>query len=241
MSLALSAVPLALLAGVLSVLSPCVWPLVPIVMGSAAAAGWAGPLALAAGLSLAFALAGTVLSFALISLGLDPELFRFLAAALLVVVAVPLLVPRAGLWLNGVLSRLTAGFNPARGATSSSWPAQFGVGLLLGLVWLPCVGPTLGAAIALASLGQKMLQSFVVMLAFGIGIGIGTAAALLAAGLLSARALHRFRPQMLAGAGAGKRWLGVMLLMLGGLVLSGIDKRLEAWAVGWLRGRRVSK
>ena len=230
MSLALSAVPLALLAGVLSVLSPCVWPLVPIVMGSAAGAGRAGPLALAAGLSLAFALAGTVLSFALISLGLDPELFRFLAAALLVVVAVPLLVPRAGLWLNGVLSRLTAGFNPASGATTSSWPAQFGVGLLLGLVWLPCVGPTLGAAIALASLGQKMLQSFVVMLAFGIG----TAAALLAAGLLSARALHRFRPQMLAGAGAGKRWLGVMLLMLGGLVLSGIDKRLEAWAVGWL-------
>lgn len=230
MSLALSAVPLALLAGVLSVLSPCVWPLVPIVMGSAAGAGWAGPLALAAGLSLAFALAGTVLSFALISLGLDPELFRFLAAALLVVVAVPLLVPRAGLWLNGVLSRLTAGFNPASGATTSSWPAQFGVGLLLGLVWLPCVGPTLGAAIALASLGQKMLQSFVVMLAFGIG----TAAALLAAGLLSARALQRFRPQMLAGAGAGKRWLGVMLLMLGGLVLSGIDKRLEAWAVGWL-------
>lgn len=230
MSLALSAVPLALLAGVLSVLSPCVWPLVPIVMGSAAGAGRAGPLALAAGLSLAFALAGTVLSFALISLGLDPELFRFLAAALLVVVAVPLLVPRAGLWLNGVLSRLTAGFNPASGATSSSWPAQFGIGLLLGLVWLPCVGPTLGAAIALASLGQKMLQSFVVMLAFGIG----TAAALLAAGLLSARALHRFRPQMLAGAGAGKRWLGVMLLMLGGLVLSGIDKRLEAWAVGWL-------
>ena len=230
MSLELSAVPLALLAGVLSVLSPCVWPLVPIVMGSAAGAGRAGPLALAAGLSLAFALAGTVLSFALISLGLDPELFRFLAAALLVVVAVPLLVPRAGLWLNGVLSRLTAGFNPASGATTSSWPAQFGVGLLLGLVWLPCVGPTLGAAIALASLGQKMLQSFVVMLAFGIG----TAAALLAAGLLSARALHRFRPQMLAGAGAGKRWLGVMLLMLGGLVLSGIDKRLEAWAVGWL-------
>ena len=219
MTLELGAIPLALLAGVLSVLSPCVWPLVPIVMGSAAGAGRAGPLALAAGLSIAFALAGTVLSFALISLGLDPELFRFMAAALLVVVAVPLLIPRAGLWLNAVLSRLTAGFNTASGEASTAWPAQFGVGLLLGMVWLPCVGPTLGAAIALASLGQKMLQSFVVMLAFGIG----TAAALLAAGLLSARALHRFRPQMLAGAGAGKRWLGVMLLLLGGLVLSGLD------------------
>ena len=230
MTLELSAIPLALLAGVLSVLSPCVWPLVPVVMGSAADGGRAGPLALAAGLSVAFALAGTVLSFALISLGLDPELFRFLAAALLVVVAVPLLIPSAGLWLNGVLSRLMAGFNTSGGAVSSSWQAQFGVGLLLGLVWLPCVGPTLGAAIALASLGQKMLHSFVVMLAFGVG----TAAALLAAGLLSARVLQGFRPQMLAGAAAGKRWLGAMLLILGVLVLSGIDKRVEAWAVGWL-------
>ena len=230
MTLALSAIPLALLAGVLSILSPCVWPLVPIVMGSAAGVGRAGPLALAAGLSVAFALAGTVLSFALISLGLDPELFRFLAAALLVVVAVPLLIPPAGMWLNGMLSRLTAGFATGGAMAAGSWQAQFGVGLLLGLVWLPCVGPTLGAAIALASLGQKMLQSFVVMLAFGVG----TAAALLAAGWVSAVALQRLRPQMLAGAVAGKRWLGGMLLVLGALVLTGIDKQLEAWALGWL-------
>jgi cytochrome c biogenesis protein CcdA len=230
LTLELSAIPLALIAGVLSVLSPCVWPLVPIVMGSAANAGRTGPLALAAGLSVSFALAGTVLSFALLSLGLDPELFRFVAAALLVVVALPLLVPRAGLWLNMALSRFTAGFDNGGGATVSSGPAQFGVGMLLGLVWLPCVGPTLGAAIALASLGQKMLHSFVVMLAFGIG----TAGALLAAGLLSAKLLQRLRPRLLNSAGSGKRWLGITLLLLGLLVLTGIDKQMEAWAVDWL-------
>ncbi len=237
MTLELSALPLALLAGVLSVLSPCVWPLVPIVMGSAAGAGRSGPLALAAGLSVSFALAGTLLSFALISLGLDPELFRYVAATLLVVVAIPLLVPRAGHWLNARLSLLTGRIDTSGAdAAASSVAGQFGVGLLLGLVWLPCVGPTLGAAIALASLGQKLLQSFVVMLAFGIG----TAAALLAAGLVSARVLQRWRPQMLAGSGAGKRWLGVTLLILGLLVLTGIDKRLEAWAVAWLPSWAVS-
>ncbi len=230
MTLDAGAILLAFLAGVLGVLSPCVWPLVPIVMGSAAGSGRAGPLALAAGLSLAFALAGTVLSFALISLGLDPESFRFVAAALLVLVSVPLLVPRAGEWLTVALSRFTAGLDPGRAGTTTAWPAQFGVGMLLGLVWLPCVGPTLGAAIALASLGQAMIQSFIVMLAFGIG----TAAVLLAAGLLSARALQRLRPQVLQRAGSGKRFLGTALLVLGLLVLSGVDKRLEAWALGWL-------
>ena len=229
MTLEVSAIPLALLAGVLSVLSPCVWPLVPIVMGSAAGAGRAGPLALTAGLSIAFALAGTVLSFALISLELDPELFRFVAAALLILVALPLLIPWLGQRLNALLSGFASGFGGGSG-TGSSASAQFGVGMLLGLVWLPCVGPTLGAAIALASLGQQLLQSFIVMLAFGIG----TAATLLAAGLVSAQALKRVRPQLLASADAGKRWLGVMLLVLGGMVLSGVDKQLEAWAVGWL-------
>lgn len=236
MTLEATAIPLALLAGALSVLSPCVWPLVPIVMGSAAGAGRSGPFALAAGLSVAFALAGTALSFALVSLGLDPELFRIVAAWLLLVVALPLLVPRAGLWLNRALARFTAGVDTARAGSGASWQGQFGVGLLLGLVWLPCVGPTLGAAIALASLGQQMLQAFAVMLAFGIG----TAAVLLAAGFASAGVLRRVRPGLLAGAGAGRRLLGWTLLALGLLVLLGIDKRIEAWALGWLPDWAVS-
>lgn len=230
MTLEFGSLSLAFAAGVLSVLSPCVWPLVPIVMGSAAGAGRTGPLALAAGLSLAFALAGTVLSFALVSLGLDPELFRYVAATLLVVVALALVVPRFGQWLNVSLSRLTAGLDTHGSAAGDGWAAQFMVGLLLGLVWLPCVGPTLGAAIALASLGQQFLHSFIVMLSFGIG----TALTLLAAGVASVGVLRRLRPTLLAAAGAGKRWLGWALLVLAALVLSGFDKRLEAWAVNWL-------
>ena len=230
MTLELTAMPLALIAGVLSIVSPCVWPLVPIVMGSAAGAGRAGPLALAAGLSLSFAIAGTLLSFALVSLGLDPELFRYVAATLLLLVAVILLVPQAGSWMTRQLSRFTSGFGAGNQPAGSGWPAQFGVGMLLGLVWLPCVGPTLGAAIALASLGQEMVQAFFVMLAFGIG----TAAALTIAGLASAGLLKSMRPKVLAGAGSGKRWLGIALLVLGLMVMTGVDKQLEAWAVGWI-------
>jgi len=230
MTIELGTLPLAFAAGVLSVLSPCVWPLVPIVMGSAAGAGRGGPIALALGLSVAFALAGTLLSFALVSLGLDPELFRYIAAVLLIVVAVLLLVPRLGSWVTNALSRLTASHAPSGANEAGGWWGQFSVGLLLGLVWLPCVGPTLGAAIALASLGQALVEAFLVMFAFGIG----TAATLLVAGLASAGALKRLRPGLLAGAAAGKRWLGWAVLVLGVLVLSGWDKRLEAWAVGWL-------
>lgn len=235
MSLELSSLPLAWAAGMLSILSPCVWPLVPAVMASSATGGRSGPWFLALGLSLSFALAGTLLTLALLTLDLDPELFRYVGAILLGLVALVLLLPRAGDWLSFRLSRFTAGVDPGPSAGGAG-TAQFGVGALLGLVWLPCVGPTLGAAIALASLGQDLGAAFAVMLAFGLG----TAAVLLFAGLASARMLARMRPATLGTAVAGKKLLGWTLLVLALLVLTGLDKSLEAWALGVLPDWAVS-
>jgi cytochrome c-type biogenesis protein len=88
-------------------------------------------------------------------------------------------------------------------------------------------GFALGAAIVLASMGQDMGVAFVVMLAYGVG----TAGVLLLAGVLSVRALARWRSGLMKGGGFGKRLLGWTLLLLGGLVLTGLDKYLEAMAV----------
>jgi len=232
-TLELTAVPLAFFAGVLGVLSPCVWPLVPVVTSSAALNGRSGPVWLALGLSLAFAGAGTALTWVLVTTGTDPEFFRYVAASLILALAALLLIPRLADGATSLLSRASARLGTGRWAQApraTSAPGQFAVGALLGVVWLPCVGPTLGAAIGLASLGQRMSLAFVVMLAYGVG----TAGVLLAAGLLSGRLLARWRPRMMAGGRFGKQLLGGTLLLLGLLVLSGVDKTLEALAVDWL-------
>ncbi len=226
MSLDLASIPLALLAGVVGILSPCVWPLVPLIMSSAATSGRSGQVFLALGLAVSFAVAGTFLTLLLLNLGLDPDGFRVVAAVLLLLIGAALFWPVLGDRISQGLSRLTAsvGWNP----TGHQGPAgQVGVGALLGLVWLPCVGPTLGAAIALASLGQDMAMAFVVMLTFGIG----TAATLLAAALVSGSVLSRWRPGLMAGAVRGKQILGALLLLLGIMVLTGFDKVLETWAL----------
>lgn len=230
MTIDVASVPLAAAAGALGILSPCVWPLVPVVMSSAATGGRSGPWWLAAGLGLSFALAGTLLSGLLVSAGIDPGLFRIFSAVLLVAVALVILVPAWGDRLALSLSRLSARFAPSATSGSTSGFGQFGVGALLGFVWLPCVGPTLGAAIALASVGQDLGLVFLVMASFGFG----TALALLVAGRLSARVLTRLRPRIGARAGLGKRALGWTLLLLGGLVLTGFDKTLESLVVGYL-------
>jgi cytochrome c-type biogenesis protein len=227
MTLELAAIPLALIAGVFGVLSPCVWPLVPVVTSSAATSGRSGPVYLAAGLSISVAVAGTLLTLLLVSTGLDPELFRYVAAAMLIGIALVMLVQALNDRVTMRLSVITSRFDRGGREGASSAPGQFGVGALLGVVWLPCVGPTLGAAIALASMGQSMSMAFVVMLAYGIG----TAGVLLLAGVVSSRVLARWRPGMMSAGGLGKKVLGATLLVLGLLVLTGMDKFLEALAV----------
>ncbi len=236
MGLEFTAVPLALLAGVLGVLSPCVWPLVPVVMSSASMSGRSGPLWLAGGMSLSFAVAGTVLTFILVQAGIDPELFRYVAAVLLIGASAFLLVSFLKDWASQTLSRGLARFGVGQGGGRDpgtvSPVGQFGMGALLGVVWLPCVGPTLGAAIALASVGQSMPMAFVVMLAYGIG----TAGVLLAAGLASESALRRWRGGGVRSGAWGSRVLGGTLLVLGVAVLFGLDKWVETQAVRLLPG-----
>ena len=85
---------LAFAAGVLSILSPCVLPILPIVLGAAASEHRWGPAMLAAGLAISFVTIGLFAATVGYSIGLDSELFRNVAAALMIAVGLVLLVPR---------------------------------------------------------------------------------------------------------------------------------------------------
>ncbi len=224
----LSAVLFATLAGLLSTLSPCVLPLIPIVLGTAASEHRYGPLALAIGLALSFTLVGLFVATIGFSLGLDAGLFRTVGGALLLATGFVLLVPRlqagvalaAGPAANWTEQRL-GGFN------ATGLRGQFAVGLLLGVVWAPCVGPTLGAASIMAARGENLGQVALTMAAFGIGAAVP----LLLIGTLSRAALHRWRGRMLAAGSGAKQLLGAALVAVGLLIVTGLDKSLEATLV----------
>ena len=92
--MAFGALALAFVAGVLSILSPCVLPILPIVLGAAASEHRWGPVVLAMGLAVSFVAIGLFVATVGYSIGLDTELFRNVAAALMIAVGVILLVPR---------------------------------------------------------------------------------------------------------------------------------------------------
>jgi cytochrome c biogenesis protein CcdA len=222
-------------AGSLSVLSPCVLPLVPILIGSAASAHRRGPLALAAGLTLSFAVLGALLASAGAGLGLEQTVFRNIAALMLLGFGVLLLSSglqeRFAVAASGVSS---AGQGVLARLTLDGLSGQFVLGLLLGVVWSPCVGPTLGATITLASQGEQLAQVILVMALFGLGAGLP----LVILGSLSREAMLRLRGKLLAAGQQGKKALGAVMLLLGGFILTGLDKRFEAWvldvAPAWL-------
>jgi cytochrome c-type biogenesis protein len=220
-----SALALAFVAGLLSILSPCVLPLVPIVLGAAVAAHAFGAFALAAGLAISFTLLGLLLALVGFGLGIDAGIFRMAAAAIMIALGAVLLVPA---WQ----ARLAAAGGPVAGwadqrlggFASSGLAGQFAIGLLLGAVWSPCVGPTLGAASLLASQGRDLPQVGLTMAVFGIGAGVP----LVLLGLLSRASLMRVRSGLLSAGKLGKGLLGAAFILIGAAIVSGTDKKIEA-------------
>jgi len=226
MNFGLATYALGLLAGALSTLSPCVLPLVPVLVASAVNAHRWGALALGAGLVVSFTLVGIFLATLGASLGLDPDTFRTAGAVILMLFGVILLVPR----LQDGFARAAAGLGNSGNQLLSrislqGLPGQFAIGTVLGVVWSPCVGPTLGAAATLASQGRNLGQIGLLMLIFGIG----AAAPLVVLGSVSRAGMLKIRGRLLRTGQWGKQLFGLVMLILGVLIATGIDKSVEAW------------
>ncbi len=216
---------LAFLAGLLSILSPCVLPLLPLVLGAAASEHRLGPAALASGLAVSFVAIGLFVATIGFAIGLDVGVFRTVAAVMLVLIGLVLMIPAAQTRFSVAASPIGDWAERRFGGFSTAGLAgQFGVGLLLGAVWSPCVGPTLGAASLLASQGQNLGAVALTMLVFGFGAALP----LLLLGSLSREVLMRWRDRMM-GLGKGlKAALGLVLVLTGMMIATGLDKRAEA-------------
>lgn len=206
-------------------MSPCVLPLLPILIGSAIGQHRNGPLMLALGVGLSFTLAGVLLASIGLYLGFNQGWLRDVAAVVLVLFGAVLV----STWLQHRFATATTGLSRAgdslvRRLSVNGLPGQFALGSILGLVWAPCVGPTLGAAITIASQGRALAQVALVMLIFGIGAALPLAVL----GKVSRGTMLRMRANLNETGIFGKCVLGIVLIIFGGSILAGFDKGLEA-------------
>jgi len=218
----------AALAGVLSILSPCVLPILPILLASASSQHRFGPWALAGGLALSFAVIGTTIAWLGASLSLDPTIFRTIGAIMLGIFGVILL--SAGLQQR--FASATGGISNAGHVLLSRLDlegikGQLVIGLVLGVVWSPCVGPTLGAAVTLASQSTHLLQVSLIMAIFGLGAAVPV----ILLSLVSRGLLSKNRQRLAVVSKYGKLVMGGALVAVSLAMLSGVDKRVEIYLV----------
>lgn len=228
MTFGIASYGLGLLAGILSTLSPCVLPIVPILLGSALNAHPRAPLALAAGLAISYAIIGTALAWAGSALGLDTSIFRDVGAAMLGILGIVLISTH----LQERFAAATSGIGNAGNDLIARMHldglgGQFAIGWVLGIVWSPCVGPTLGAAIVLASQGSNLPEVALLMGTFGLGAALPV----VVLAYLSRSTMLKMRGRLMTAGKTGKVILGTLMILIALLILSGGDKVFEAWLV----------
>lgn len=189
---------IGLLAGLVTGISPCILPVVPVVF---AAGTSRRPLRIVAGLIVSFSAFTLLGTWLLSSLGLPQDLLRNVGLVVLVVVALGLIFPTLGHQLERPFAHLAKNRAPAEGG-------GFVLGLSLGVLYVPCAGPVLAAITVVGSSHRIGLDAVLLTVAFAIGATIPLLAFAYAGQGLATR-LTAVRTH----AGATRKVAGVVLLL----------------------------
>ena len=217
----------AFVSGVITILSPCILPVLPIVLAGGSSGGKARPFGVISGFVVSFSFFTLALSAIVQALGVPADAMRYVAIALIVLFGAVMLVPRLREAFDVAVSRAVSRGSGRAGGLSPSKPrAGFlggvPVGLSLGLVWTPCVGPIMASVISLA-LTQKVDGGSVLVT---VAYTLGTAIPMLAI-MLGGRALIARVPGLSKNAGAIQRVFGVVMILMGVALAFQWDRQVQ--------------
>jgi cytochrome c-type biogenesis protein len=211
---------LAFLSGGLTVLSPCVLPILPLLLGRSLKSHLLGPLVLVTGLVGGFALTGSLLGFTASWLSEFTNFLRSAAIALLLGLGVLAIFPN---WSYRLLSLLPFR-NWVKGSTPLGLMGEFWLGTQLGLLWTPCAGPVLGSIFVLAAVNQQVMGAFGLLVVFGIGASLPLLA-IAYSGRAFSHHLLKLRPHSVF-----VQRLGGVIIVLGAIaILLGWDVQIQLW------------
>src|SRR5690242_20395260 len=208
------AVPLAFVAGLITAVSPCVFPVLPIVLGSGVGGTRRRPYAIVAGLATCFFVSVLFASYVLDALGLPKDLLRNISIGLLFLFAATLLVPQLGLLLEKPLARMSR-------RPSSDLGGGFLLGCALGFVFAPCAGPALAFVTSSAASRDFGAKTIFVALAYTLGASAVMLAVILG-GQHLAQGVRSKIAELRVAFGV------IMALAAFGLVFD-LDKKIQTW------------
>ena len=221
------------IAGLLTTLSPCVLPILPFLLGGALKKNNKAPLYMVLGLSISFVIVGFIISRFGTLLGLDGDQIRKGSAIILMVTSIFFLSKKLQTTISIKLAKLAN----LGSSASSKWKLDESsnldsllIGGLLGIIWSPCTGPTLGVAVSLASQKGTSLDALKIMVVYASGAAIPML--LISYGLRSF--FQKYLGKIVNLAENSKLFFGVILLLIGLFIFFGIDKNIETFLINFL-------
>lgn len=216
----------AFLAGIVTILSPCILPILPVILATSVTdeSSKRRPYGIVVGFILSFTFFTLFLSTIVKLLGTNAEVLRSFSVIVIGLFGLSLLIPRFQLIMEGLFARL-ANFMP-----SSSGKTGFGggvvIGLSLGLLWTPCVGPILASVISLAITGTVTSDAFFITLAYSLGTAIPMYLV-----ITLGRNLFTRVPWLLSNTGKIQKIFGLIMILVAFAIYRGYDRNFQTYVL----------
>ena len=162
----------AFIAGIVTILAPCIWPLLPIILSSSSTGGKRKPIGISLGVMITFGFFTLTISYLEKVVPIDTNIFRICAAFLIAFLGLTLLIPKINEKIEGIISRISSQFFPKAQKSTTGFLNGLITGFSLGIVWTPCSGPIFATIATLAATQKVNLNVIFITLAYIIGIGL---------------------------------------------------------------------
>ncbi|UCB44579.1 MAG: cytochrome c biogenesis protein DipZ [Spirochaetota bacterium] len=219
----------AFISGVITILSPCILPVLPIVLSGSVGYGRARPFGVLAGFVVTFTTFTLALTAIVQALGLPADTLRYVAVTLLVLLGLVMLVPKLHVGYERLTSRLANLFSIGRSKTASKDREQRAgfwsgvpVGFSLGVVWTPCVGPIMASVIGLALTQHVDSGAVLITLTYTLGTSLPMLAV-----MLGGRTLLNRVPGLTRNMSKIQMWFGAVMIVMGVAIGFGWERQFQ--------------
>lgn len=164
----------AFLAGVFTILSPCILPILPAILSASTVQGKWRPLGIIVGLIVSFTFFTLFLTAIVQATGLSANALRYAAIILISIFGVIMIFPQLSNWFAKIFSPLAnvGQTIQSKSGSSGGFSGGFLFGIALGLLWTPCAGPILAAITTLVATQSINLTTVLITLTYSLGAGI---------------------------------------------------------------------
>ena len=210
----------AFLSGIVTILSPCILPVLPIVL-SGSVGGKRKPLGVVLGFILSFSLFTLALSTLVRFLNIPPDSLRIAAVVVIGAFGLVLVIPRLQAAFEVMASRMVS---VRQNTSSEGFGGGIAVGAGLGLLWTPCVGPIMASVISLAVSRRVDGGAILIVLSYSVGTAIPMFAV-----MIGGRSLIKRFPRLTANTGRIQKVFGAVMVAAALVIGLGLDRRFQSF------------